>query len=148
MRYKLIQVTNPTITAVAVNANFPIGNITRRLTCNTKCCNTFTTSSSNADTITINESGYYKITYNASLIAEAVGEVSVALILNGTTQVYEVGETAAADNDVVNLNLPFVIRVFDNYNNLPTNCPITIQFKNTGVAVTGGSSNIIIEKIN
>lgn len=146
MNYKLIQITNNNVGIVAANANIPVGNITRKISCNNKCCTTFDVTSSTSDTVTLNEPGYYKITYSASLIAEAVGEVSVGIISNGA-QVYEVGENAAAVSDVVNLTAPFVVRVFGNCQNLPSNCPMTIQFENTGVAVTGGNANILIEKV-
>ena len=62
MNTKLIQITNTGIGAVAVDAYMPLGTITRKygMGCN---CPTYTTANSNIDTITINDEGYYDITY-------------------------------------------------------------------------------------
>lgn len=144
--YKILQVTNTAIGAVAVDENMPLGTITRRLNNGKGCCTAFEVATSGADTVYLNESGYYKITYSGSLIAGAVGEVSVALFANGT-QVYEVGDTATAEEDVRNLTLPFVVRVFNNCASSPTNCPMAIQVRLSGVAITGGTSNLIVERV-
>jgi hypothetical protein len=84
--------------------------------------------------------------YSASVIAGAAGEVSVALIVNGT-QVYEVGSTATAIGDVVNLTLPYQVRVCPNCASSPNNCPVAVQIRLTGVAITGGQTNLLVERV-
>jgi hypothetical protein len=147
-KYKLIQLTNINIPALATDAFIPVGTITRRITPDKEAVNTFQVVSSNADAITLNEVGYYKVTYNASLSAAAAGELSVALIANGTSVYTSSGIAPTGTDDVVNITLPFVIRVCPNCSGSPTNCPTTIQLKLTaGTTVAGSTANLIIEKI-
>ena len=49
--------------------------------------------------------------------------------------------------DIVNINLDYVTRVFRRCDDIATNNPMTIQIKSTGVALTGGTSNIIVERV-
>lgn len=143
MNTKLIQITNTDIGAVAVDALMPLGTITRRFGVGGNCP-TYTTANSNVDTITINDEGYYDITYSANIVAGAAGVLGVALLTNGT-QVYEVTETVAAASSY-NLTLPFTVRVYAKQCNAPTNNPMNIQIQLTGVAITDGTSNIQVEK--
>lgn len=142
--YRLLQLTNNNVPEVAENINMPLGTITRRVTCN-KFEPTFVVSTSNVDTVTINEEGYYKITYNAALIATAAGDVEMTLVINGTNT-YSVSETATAAG-IVNINLDFITRVFRRSDDIATNNPMSIQIKSTGVALTGGTSNFIVERV-
>lgn len=145
-KYRVLQLTNQAIGVVAVDGFLPYGKITRRIQ---EACNggaTFNVTTSQADTVYLNEIGNYDITYSASLIAGAIGEVSVALIVNGT-QVYEVGATAAAVGDVVNITMPYQVRVCPNCAGTPNNCPVSIQVQLAGVAITGGQSNMLIERV-
>lgn len=142
--YRLLQLTNNNVPEVAENINMPLGTITRRVTCN-KFEPTFVVSTSNVDTVTINEEGYYKITYNAALIATAAGDVEMTLVINGTNT-YSVSETATAAG-IVNVDLDFVTRVFRRSDDIATNNPMSIQIKSTGVALTGGTSNFIVERV-
>lgn len=142
--YRLLQLTNNNIPEVATTTNMPLGSITRRVTCN-KFEPTFVVSTSNVDTVTINEEGYYKITYNAALIATDAGDVEMTLVINGTNT-YSVSETATAAG-IVNVDLDFVTRVFRRSDDIATNNPMSIQIKSTGVALTGGTSNFIVERV-
>ena len=142
--YRLLQLTNNNVPEVAENINMPLGTITRRVTCN-KFEPTFVVTTSNVDTVTINEEGYYKITYNAALIATAAGDVEMTLVINGTNT-YSVSETATAAG-IVNIDLDFVTRVFRRSDDIATNNPMSIQIKSTGVALTGGTSNFIVERV-
>ena len=144
--YKQIQLTNTEIGDVAVDAYIPYGRVTRRINAPYNCCNTFSVTSSTSDTVTINDTGFYKITYSLTALAEAAGEVTISLVTNGVT-VYSVTETAAAAADSVNLTLPYTIRVCPNCSATPDNVPVSVQIQNTGVALTGVSSNMIIEKV-
>lgn len=143
--YKQIQLTNNAFGAIAADAYMPYGRVTRRINAPTNCSNTFTVGSSTADTVTINEPGFYKVTYSVTAIANAEGIVTVELVTNGAS-VYTVSTTATADA-TVNLTLPYTIRVLPNSDSAPNNVPVAIQIQNTGVALTSGTSNLIIEKI-
>ena len=144
--YKLIQLTNTSIGDVAANAFMPLGNVTRRINAPINCCNTFTVTNSANDTVIANDAGFYKITYSLTASAAAAGEVSVALVTNGTT-VTTVSQTIVDETTPVNLTLIYVIRVCPNCEAMPANVPVSIQIENTGSALTGTSGNLIIEKI-
>lgn len=143
MNTKLIQITNTNIGAVAVDAFMPLGTITRRYGVG-GTNPTYTTANSNVDTITINDEGYYDITYNASVVAGSAGDLSLTLVTNGVS-VYTVTETVAS-GDTYNMSMPFTVRVYAKQCNAPTNNPMNIQVQLTGVAITGGTANIQIEK--
>ena len=145
-KYRVLRLTNQTVGAIAVDAYMPFGKVTRRIQDNCGNCQTFNVTTSMADMVYLNEVGNYNINYSASLIAGAAGEVSVAVIVNGT-QVYEVGATAAAADDVINLTLPYQVRVCPNCAGSPNNCPVSIQVQLTGIAITGGQTNLLIERV-
>lgn len=142
--FKLIEMKNSTIGAVAINGLIPFGTITRKIDCEDNCP-AFTVSSNNADTITINSAGYYEITYSLTALATATGLNSITLVVNGTNT-YQVGETVATAGDAINLTLPYVVRVYNKCNNTATNNPMTIQVK-ADTAITSATSNLIIKKI-
>ena len=142
--FKMVQMTNKNIGAVAVNGLIPFGTITRRVDCGS-CGSAFTISSSNTDTITINEEGYYKITYSITDIATDVGLNSITLVVNGV-DTYTVGETVATAGDAININMPYVVRVFRRCDDVATNNPMTIQVR-ADDAITSATANIIIERI-
>ena len=143
-KFKMIQMTNNNIGVVAVNGFIPFGTITRRVDCG-NCCSAFTISSSNTDTITINEEGYYEITYSITDLATAVGLNSITLVVNGV-DTYTVGETVATAGDAIDLTLPYVVRVFKRCDNIATNNPMTIQVR-ADEAITSATANIIIKRI-
>lgn len=143
-REKMIQMTNKNIGVVTANSFIPLGTITRRIDCG-NCCSAFTISSSNTDTITINEEGYYKVTYSITDLATAVGLNSITLVVNGV-DAYTVGETVAVAGDAINLTLPYVVRVFKRCDNVATNNPMTIQVR-ADDAITSATANIVIERI-
>lgn len=143
-RDKMLQMTNKNIGVVAINGLIPFGTVTRRIDCG-NCNSAFTISSSNTDTITINEEGYYKITYSITDLATAVGLNSITLVINGV-DAYTVGETVAVAGDAINLTLPYVVRVFRRCDNVATNNPMTIQVR-ADDAITSATANIIVEKI-
>ena len=145
MNYRMIQLTNKNIQAVAANALMPLGIITRRVCPRTNCCQTFEVTTSGADTVNITEQGYYRVTYNVSAISAAAGLVSFSLNVGGTS-VYVGSATAAAVGDTVNVTIPFMVRAFGNCASLPVNLPLAIQVENTGAALTSAVSNIMIER--
>lgn len=144
--YKQIQLTNTAIGAVAINSFMPLGNVTRRINTPLNCCNTFTVTSATADTITINDPGFYKVTYSLTATAAAAGEVTIALISDGTS-VYSVSQGIVDETSAVNATLVYTIRIAPNCCSAPNNLPVNIQIQNTGIALTGSSANLIIEKI-
>lgn len=143
-KYKLLQVTNNNIGAVAVNGLIPLGRITRKIDCDNNCT-AFTLSSSNADTVTISEQGYYDIEFSITALATATGLNSISLVVNGV-DTYAVGETVATAGDAINLTLPYIVRVFKKCDNVATNNPMTIQFK-ADTAITSATANLIIKKV-
>ena len=145
MNYRMIQLTNKNIQAVAANTLMPLGSITRRVCPRTNCCQTFEVTTSGADTVNITEQGYYRVTYNVSAISAAAGLVSFSLNVGGTS-VYIGSATAAAVGDTVNVTIPFMVRAFGNCASLPVNLPLAIQVENTGAALTSAVSNIMIER--
>ena len=86
------------------------------------------------------------MTYSLTAAAAAAGEVTIALVSNGTV-VYSVSQTIVDETSGVNLTLPYTIRVCPNCVSAPDNVPVSIQIQNTGVALTGTSGNLIIEKV-
>ena len=143
-KFKMIQLTNKNIGTVAINGLIPFGTITRRIDC-TSNNSAFTIQSSNTDTITINEEGYYKITYSLTAVYTAVGTNSATLVVNGE-DVYTVGEEISTAGTAVNLTLPYIVRVFRRCDNVATNNPMTIQIRSDD-AITSATANIIVEKI-
>lgn len=141
--YRIIEMQNDNIGAVAVNGFMPFGRVTRRI--GTSACNDtpFAVTSSGADTIQITNKGYYKVLYNASLVVGGAGAVTLTLLVNGEP-VYAVGETAAGAG-TINLTLIKDVRVFANCAGCSTNCPANIQIQLSGTAITGGVSNIIVD---
>lgn len=142
MNYRVLQLTNTSIGAVEADVLLPLGTTTRRG--GTKGEPIFSISTSGTDTVSLNKTGYYKISYVGSLVAGAAGVVSVALLSNGTP-IYTISETAAAAGDTVNISLEYMVRVLPNCASV-LNAPLNIQLENTGVALTGGTSNTLIEK--
>ena len=143
--YKQIQLTNTDIGAVAINAYMPLGRVTRRINAPYNYCNTFVVASSTADTVVINDPGFYKVTYSLTATVAAAGTVTSALVINGS-EVYSVSQ-AVADTGPVNITLPYTIRVSPNCDSAPGNVPVSVQIQNTGIALTGESGNLIIEKV-
>jgi hypothetical protein len=148
-KYKLIQLTNNSIAATAADTLLPFGTITRRIN-DANTCNTFQIASSLADTLYINEPGYYKVTYSATMSAAAAGTLGISLIVN-QAPVYTVAEEVTAAEDVVNLTLVYVVRVCPNACSAPYNCPASIQMKlndvATGVTPNPSTTNLLVERV-
>ena len=142
---RILQLTNNTIGAISVNGNMPLGVTTLVHPFDTNnCYPTYTITSSTSDTLVINKPGTYKFVYNASMVATAAGDVVLGLVVNGVTK-YTVSETATAAG-TVNLTIPYEIYVPCNCASSPNNVPVYIQVQNTGVALTSGTSILIVSK--
>ena len=150
-KYKLIQLTNTDIGATAAQSFLPLGTITRRINAPTQPTNVFQIATTGANIVYINEPGYYKVTYSATLTAAAAGTVGISLITNGDN-IYTVSEEATAAEDIVNLTLVYVIRVCPNCCSSPYNCPVSIQLQlgdtATGITPNPSNANLIIERVN
>lgn len=145
MIYKLLQLTNSAFGAVATDANMPLGIPTRSVSCDGGCTPTFVVSSSGADTVTLNKTGVYKILYTASVVAAAAGVVTINLVDEDGTVLATASETATAIGDTVNVSIAYAVRVVGNCCGLLT--AKSIRFVNAGVALTSGTSNLILEKV-
>lgn len=144
--YRLIQLTNSNLGAVAANAMIPVGIMTRQVTQGSKCQPTFTITTSANNAVYLNEAGFYKINYTAYVTVAAAGTVTIQLQINGVVMQTATVTVSAAGTYLV--SFAFVTRAFCNCNNAPSNLPLLIQFNNTGIALTGGTSNLIIEKVD
>jgi hypothetical protein len=144
-KYKLIQLTNTNIGDVAIDGFMPLGAVSRRLNSPMPDVSTFSVSTTGANVIYLNEPGYYNIVYSTSIVAGAAGEAIISLIVNGTS-LYSVTTTTTEDG-AVNVTLPYSVRVCPNCCGSPTNCPVSVQFQLSGVAITDGDSNLIVEKV-
>lgn len=144
--YKLLQLTNNAVGAVAAESLIPLGAVTRKISCRNNAADTFSVSASAADTVYLNTPGYYKITYNASLFPGAASAVTLSLLVNGTSVNSATAESAAI-GDSVNIVVSFVIRVFPNCRTSSNNVPVSVQMQLATTAVTGGNANLIIEKV-
>ena len=142
---KILQLTNAAIGAIAVNGNMPLGVATVVYPFDTSnCYPTYTVTSSTSDSLVINKPGTYNVMYNVSAIGGAAGDITLAMNVNGVTK-YTVSATLA-DAGTVNLTIPLEVYVPCNCASAPNNVPATIQIQNTGIALTGGTSNLIVTK--
>lgn len=143
---RILQLTNTNIGAVAVDTLMPLGTITRKYCCGSAGQNTFNVSTTGANTITINDKGYYNVLYSASLAVAAAGNVVLNLLVNGEVVLTKT-ETASAAG-FVDITIPYTVRKLPScaYNNLPLT--IQVELDDTSIAVTDGTSNIIVNKIS
>lgn len=140
---KILQITNTSIPAVDENTPIPLGIITRYYTTHTHSHDhphhspqppyVNTTSA-----LTLTECGYYTLVYSISATTAVVDPLTITLTVNNDTQ-YTVTETPVAAGDVVNLTLPFVVRV--THNN-----PVTLTFT-PNVDIASATSNLVVERV-
>ena len=102
MSRSLIQTTNTTSSAVALNGTIPLGSVLRRFGCNCRL---------NGNKVEIEGTGYYTVTATVTLQPEAAGAVSVALYENNVAVPSAVATgTAAAIGDDVTLTIVTTVR--------------------------------------
>ena len=145
MSYRVLQLTNNNIGTIAVGSNMPLGRITRKLCCGNVGTRTFDISTSNADTVTLNEKGNYNVLYNVSFIPSGAEVIKFTLYANDV-EMYSVSRSVAAAT-TYNITLPYQVRVLDNCPSCTTNNPLQLQLRVSGVGVASGSSNLLIEKV-
>lgn len=142
---RILQLTNSVIGAVATNAYMPLGVATVIYPYDTgNCYPTYTVQSSTSDTLVINKPGTYNFVYNTSVVATDAGQVTLALVVNGVTKYTSTATATAAGT--VNITIPYEIYVPCNCQSSPSNVPAYIQIQSTGVALTSGTSNLIVSK--
>lgn len=141
--YRVIELQNNNIGAVAINGFMPLGQVTRRISTTTGSGVPFDITTSGADTVQLTSKGYYKVIYSASLTVSAAATVQLCLLVNGT-EVYNVTGTSGGAG-AINLTLPKEVRVFANCAACSTNCPVNLQIQLKGSAITGGTSNLIVD---
>lgn len=145
-KYKQIQLTNSAIGDVAADGFIPLGRVTRRVNAPYQTSGTFQVASTDANAVSIQEPGFYKVTYSITAQTAAAGTVTIELIANGTS-IHSVSSDVATEATPINLTLPYTIRVCPNCCSTPDNCPVALQIQSTGEALTGNSGNLIVEKI-
>lgn len=137
---KILQITNTSIPAVDENTPIPLGIITRYYTTHSHSpphspqppyVNT-------TSALTLTECGYYTLVYSINATTAVVDPLTITLTVNNDTQ-YTVTATPAAAGDVVNLTLPFVVRV--THNN-----PVTLTFT-PNVDIASATSNLVVERV-
>lgn len=141
--YRIIELQNDNIGAVADGSLMPFGRITRRISTTTGSGIPFEISTSGADTIQLTSKGYYKVMYSASVTPAAAGTITFTLLANGEP-LYSVSDEVTTAREV-NLTLIKSVRVFANCASCSTNCPMQIQIRISGVALASGTSNIIVD---
>lgn len=98
-------------------------------------------------TILFNKCGVYRVSFNASVVATAAGEVSFQLFKNSISQAQaEVSETAADTTSIHALNFETIVQVPKGNNECPCSIPTVISVNNTGVDVSG-DVHIVVDKI-
>lgn len=135
----LLQLTNPNIGAVVANSPVPLGVPTQATLCNNGI---YIYTSSQNNTVYITKRGQYRLTYVASITVAEAGNIVFNLVQNGvvTQPLVSTTVTAAAAGTYL-VVLDFVVDV---------QCgqvPPRYQVYTTG-AITGGNSNLIVDKIN
>ena len=102
MSRSLIQVANPSTSAVAINSIIPLGSVQRRFGCNCRL-------SGNA--VEVAGEGYYSVDGSVTVAPTAAGNVTVGLSVNGSILPGAVGYgNAGAGGDPVTVPIVATIR--------------------------------------
>lgn len=141
--YRCIEMQNTGMGPVANNGFMPFGRITRKISTCSGNGVPFQVATSSADTIQLTAKGYYTVKYNATLTVGGAGDIILVLLANGTPVYSITHHVTAAGN--YNMNFSKMVRVFANCEACSTNCPLDIQIQNAGVALNGGTSDIIVD---
>lgn len=144
--YRLLQVTNASLGPIGVGSLIPFGVMTRQVKRSSSCTPTFELTTSVNNSLYINEAGFYKINYQAYVTVAAAGNVVLQLQLNGVTVQTATVTVPGAGTFLVSLT--FITRVLNNCCSNVTNIPMLMQILNSGIALTGGTSNLIVERVN
>lgn len=143
---RLIQLTNYTVGAIPTATVMPLGIVTRKVARESTCKDTFDISSNANNVVYISEPGFYNISYTGNFVATAAGNVVINLQINGTTVQTSTVTATAGGNVQVAIN--FETRVFKNCNSITNNIPALVGLLNSGVALTSGTSNLVITRLS
>ena len=142
--YRLLQLTNYDLGPVAVGAYIPVGTMTREVRAGSQCNDTFIVTTSNNNSIYINEQGFYKIAYTGYLEVAVAGDIVVELQISGVTLRTATVTAPAAGTYLVSFD--FVTRALkDCCNNV--NTQLLVRLLNSGIAITDGEANLVIERV-
>lgn len=144
--YRMIELTNSVIGAVAANANIPLGVPVRAISQQPSCKTTFYVTTNVNTVVSIQEAGFYKIIYTGYLTVGEAGTISLNLLIGG--DVASTAEVTASVAGTYPVSLNFITRVYNNCALNATNLPTGVQLVNTGTALTGGTSTLIIERVS
>lgn len=141
--WRLIELTNGNTGPVAVNGLLPLGSITRRVGKTPRCTPTWEIGTTYNNTITISESGIYKISYTGTLVAAEAGDLIVDILQDGN--VIASRTITVVEGGSVNAALIKEARVYCNCCNGVL--PITFAIRIRGVAITDANGSFIIDGV-
>ena len=142
--YRLLQLVNTAIGAVAVGSAIPLGVQNQSVETVPNCQNTFVVTTTANNVVYVKEAGLYKVAYTAYLTVGGAGDIIVNLQVNGVTVQTATVTVAAAGTYLVTFTY-----VTSTYKAVPNNAPlaVNVQLGSTSVAVTGGSSVMQVERV-
>ena len=137
-----LEVASTTSQTVATGGLVSLGNIVRKYCCkDVRGIPTFSFTGG-GQSLTLNQAGYYDVTFAVTLTGGEAGEASLGLMANGIAVPYATTKATigTALTEVHTLFLTAIVRV------LP-NAPVTITISNGGVPVTATMTNLKAIKI-
>lgn len=142
--YRLLQLVNSSIGAVAAGSAIPLGVQNRSVETTPLCRNTFNVTTTANNVVYVNETGFYKITYIGYLTVAAAGDTIVNLQVAGQTVQTATVTVPAAGTYLVTFAYTTRAVNVQGVGNIPL--AINLQLGTTSVALTGGSSVLIVER--
>ena len=130
----LINLITPTTQSVLQNGTVPLTNIARRKGC---------TLDANSDTIILKRPGYYTVDISATVTSATAGVTSTLVVTKAGVPVQGLtaSESIADANEIVNLHLTGIVRVFCSEG------ASTLNLVNTGDAITLTNLSVVVEDI-
>lgn len=118
----------------ATNASVPFNTITLKKGCSTV--------ESGTSSVNLRQNGIYLVSVNASALAQAAGDVSIQLYVNGQAQPQAFASATGTTTDIVNLSFMTLVQVCD------CNCkPTVLTVMNTAQTATFDNVNLVAYKI-
>ena len=103
---------------------------------------------SGTTTFELNKCGVYMVSFDVSVIATEIGEISIQLRKDGVLQPQAITEVTAADTTSIHpLSFVTLVQVKDNNSCKCCDGGVTIEIVNTGVGITASQANVVITKI-
>ena len=98
-------------------------------------------------TFNLNKCGVYDVCLDAFCEAGAVGDIVIQMVKNGVARNDAISTATGATGDNDTLSFHTLVQVPRNNCGCLCSEPVTIQFMNNGVAVTGLHVNVVITKL-